>query len=52
MHVATTSIDRLLDYAMNTPEDPGRTELCVLQRKELIGKNLDILNKKYPDIRY
>ncbi len=39
VHVATTSIDRLLDYVYNTPEDGLRTGLCVKQRMELISKN-------------
>ena len=39
MHVATTTVDKLLDYAFNTPEDPGRTELCVKQRLDLIRNN-------------
>ncbi len=42
MHVATTSVDKLLDYAFNTPEDGGRTELCVRQRLDLIDNNLGI----------
>jgi 4-O-beta-D-mannosyl-D-glucose phosphorylase len=40
VHVAKTSIDRLVDYAMHTPEDPLRSALCVQQRIELIDKNL------------
>jgi len=40
MHVATTTVDKLLDYAFNTPQDPGRTELCLKQRLEMINKNL------------
>jgi 4-O-beta-D-mannosyl-D-glucose phosphorylase len=39
-HVATTTIDRLLDYAMNTPEDPLRSYACVQQRLQLIERNL------------
>ena len=52
MHVAVTTTDKLLDYVMNTPEDPGRTELCALQRKEMISKNVDILKKQYPQIEF
>jgi 4-O-beta-D-mannosyl-D-glucose phosphorylase len=52
MHVATTSMDKLLDYVLNTPEDPGRTELCVLQREELISRNLQILAKNFPDMKF
>lgn len=39
-HVATTSVDRLLDYAFHTPSDPLRSSLCVKQRCELIDRNL------------
>lgn len=39
MHVATTNLDRILDYAVNTPKDPFRSSLCVEQRIELIEKN-------------
>ncbi|MEM6966412.1 MAG: glycosidase [Bacteroidota bacterium] len=39
MHVATTTIEKLLDYIMNTPEDAGRTYDCVQQRIALIDKN-------------
>ena len=39
MHVATSTVDRLLDYAKNTPPDPGTTAECVEQRKALIAHN-------------
>lgn len=38
MHVATTTIDKLVDYVFNTPSDPGRSVECVAQRCELIHK--------------
>jgi 4-O-beta-D-mannosyl-D-glucose phosphorylase len=44
-HVAATRVDRLLDYVLNTPEDPLKTCDCVQQRIGLISRNLDILNK-------
>ncbi|MBS0009985.1 MAG: glycosidase [Bacteroidales bacterium] len=50
MHVATTSVDKLIDYIQNTPEDPGKTELCVKQRTEMIDSNLKILKKDFPDL--
>jgi 4-O-beta-D-mannosyl-D-glucose phosphorylase len=50
MHLATTTIDRLIDYIQNTPEDAGRTELCALQRIELIDKNLKVLKRDFPDL--
>ena len=43
LHVATTTLDALLDYAFNTPADPGRSADCVQQRKELIMKNEALL---------
>ena len=39
MHVATTTIDRLLDYVINTPEDGLRSAESVRQRIELIRAN-------------
>lgn len=43
LHVATTTIDRLVDYVFHTPKDPMRSVLCVQQRLELIKKNLEFL---------
>ncbi|MCX5672734.1 MAG: glycosidase [Planctomycetota bacterium] len=40
IHVATTTLDRMLDYVTNTPEDPLRSYACVVQRHELINRNL------------
>ncbi|MBQ6888080.1 MAG: glycosidase [Lachnospiraceae bacterium] len=45
MHVATTTLDRLIDYVFNTPEDPLRSVKCVEQRIDLIKKNLEFLGK-------
>ena len=45
MHVATTTVDKLIDYVFNTPKDPGRSVECVAQRCELIKKNLEFLSK-------
>ncbi len=39
-HVATSTVDRLLDYVINTPEDGLRSSVCVEQRCRLIAKNL------------
>jgi len=44
MHVATTSLEKLLDYVVNTPEDPGFTEKCNSQRLNMVDKNLRIIN--------
>ena len=43
LHVASTTIDKLLDFAFNTPADPLRSVDCVKQRCELIDKNLEYL---------
>lgn len=45
LHVAATTIDKLMDYTFNTPSDPLRSVDCVKQRCELIRKNLEYLNK-------
>jgi 4-O-beta-D-mannosyl-D-glucose phosphorylase len=37
--VATTTVERLLDYALNTPEDGLRSAECVRQRIALIRGN-------------
>jgi len=39
-YVATTTVERLLDYVLNTPPDPLRSASCVQQRIALIDKNL------------
>ena len=41
VHVAATTVDRMLDYVLNTPEDPLRSAACVAQRVELIERNLE-----------
>lgn len=38
-HVATTTVDKLLDYCLNTPPDAMRSKSCVEQRCQLIEKN-------------
>jgi hypothetical protein len=44
-HVATTTVEQLIDYCMNTPRDPLRTAACVQQRIALIDKNLKLLKR-------
>ena len=46
VYVAKTSIELLGDYIFGTPEDPGRSVLCVQQRCELIKKNLEVLKNE------
>ena len=45
MHVATSTVDRLVDYCMNTPEDGYRSAESVKQRSELIRRNLAWMNE-------
>ena len=44
-HVAETSVERLLDYALHTPPDPLYAAACVQQRRDLITRNLQHLNR-------
>lgn len=46
IHVATSTVDKLLDYVYNTPCDPLRSAACVEQRYGLITSNLEILKKE------
>ena len=43
LHVAATTVDKLVDYVFNTPQDPLRSPDCVKQRCELIAKNMELL---------
>jgi 4-O-beta-D-mannosyl-D-glucose phosphorylase len=45
-YVAATTMDRLLDYVLNTPPDPLRSAACVRQRLELIERNLRLGEKR------
>jgi 4-O-beta-D-mannosyl-D-glucose phosphorylase len=42
MHVATSTIDKLIDYCMNTPEDGLFTAASVETIKKLVRKNKSI----------
>lgn len=42
-HVAATTVDKMLDYVLNTPEDPLKSYACVQQRIDLISKNLKLI---------
>lgn len=44
MHVATSTVDRLVDYCLNTPEDKFTTSSSVETLKEMIDSNLKILS--------
>lgn len=43
-HVATTTIEKLLDYVINTPEDGLTSANCVETRCQLITRNINYLN--------
>jgi len=47
MHVATSTIDKLLDYCMNTPEDGYRSAVSVKTIKQLVSNNNSFLDKKH-----
>ncbi|BAM48377.1 glycoside hydrolase family 130 protein [Amphibacillus xylanus] len=44
-HVATTTIDKLVDYTFNTPADPFRSIENAEQRKQLIEQNEALLEQ-------
>jgi len=46
MHVAVSTIDRLLDYVVNTPEDGLRSGTSVEARIKLIRNNLELSRRK------
>jgi 4-O-beta-D-mannosyl-D-glucose phosphorylase len=45
MHVASSTVDRLLDYVLHTPEDGMRSAASVQQRIQLIERNLRMMKK-------
>ncbi|MFY0600509.1 MAG: glycosidase [Cyclobacteriaceae bacterium] len=45
LHVATTTVEKLIDYCKNTPEDKLRTFASVETRNALINKNLEFLGE-------
>ncbi len=46
LHVATSTIDKLIDYCINTPPDMQKSSECVKQRNSMIRKNLEIIKKE------
>ena len=40
IHVATTTVEKMLDYVLHTPEDSGTSHTAVEQRIDLIDKNI------------
>jgi 4-O-beta-D-mannosyl-D-glucose phosphorylase len=45
IHVAKTTVEKMLDYVTNTPPDGFRSAASIAQRCELISRNLAILGK-------
>jgi len=45
MHVATSTVDKLLDYVLHTPEDGLRSASNVRERMKLIDRNLKIVKR-------
>ena len=45
MHVAVSTIDKLVDYCMHTPEDGLTTKASVETIKALVAKNKNTMNK-------
>ena len=45
LHVAATSVQKMVDYCLNTPADPLRSAKCVELRNKLIAKNLKLIEK-------
>lgn len=46
MHVATSTVDQLLDYCLNSPSDGYRSFKSVESIKELVSKNKALVNKQ------
>ncbi|WP_117168635.1 glycosidase [Paraliobacillus sediminis] len=46
MHVAVTTVDKLIDYTFNTPEDTYRSLESATQRKQLVLRNETLLNEE------
>ncbi|MDR1687218.1 MAG: glycosidase [Clostridiales bacterium] len=43
MHVAQTTVEKMLDYCLNTPQDPLFSHRCVEIRNAMIKKNLKFM---------
>ena len=46
MHVATSTVEQLVDYCLHTPEDGLRSAASVATINQLIDKNKKFLNEK------
>ncbi len=45
LHVAVTTVEKLMDYVFHTPQDPLRSVECVEQRCAFIRRNLEFMEK-------
>ncbi len=45
VHVAKTTVNKMVDHALNTPEDGMRSAVCLGRRVDLIRKNLMLMGK-------
>ncbi len=53
IHVATSTVDKLLDYVTHTPPDGLRSAACVQQRLDLIHKNREFFQStQQTDLSY
>lgn len=48
LHVAETTLDRMVDYCLNTPQDPLTSQRSVVQRVAMIRRNLAITEQNRP----
>jgi 4-O-beta-D-mannosyl-D-glucose phosphorylase len=44
-HVAVSTVEKLLDYVLNSPPDGLRSAMCVRQRNDLIKKNSELMQE-------
>jgi len=51
MHVATSTIDKLLDYCLNSPADGYRSAASVETIKKLVSKNKSILDTNHLSLK-
>jgi 4-O-beta-D-mannosyl-D-glucose phosphorylase len=45
MHVAASTVEKLVDYCLNTPADGYRTHTSVATLNEMVTRNLRIMKK-------
>jgi 4-O-beta-D-mannosyl-D-glucose phosphorylase len=50
LHVAGTSVEKMLDYVINTPADPLRSAACVQVRNSLIDRNLELIRSSNDEL--